>query len=75
MQTFKCGMQALVHHGQKCTANHYPELEGNHKDDEVQLLVPHTPIQNSNLMSESVVQKLLRLQQLEAMTTALGILF
>jgi len=53
----------------------YPQLEGTHKDHWVQLLAPHSTTQNSNPMSESGVQTLLELQQLEAIPTALGSLF
>ena len=45
------------------------------KDHWVQLLVPHRTIQHWNPMSESIVQKLFKLQKLEAMTTALGSMF
>jgi len=46
----------------------FPELEGAYKSHQVQLIT-------TNLMSESIVQMLLKLQQVVAMTTALGSLF
>jgi len=51
----------------------YSELEGTHKDHQVQLPAPLSrPTSNPNPMSESIVQMLLELQQLEAMPIALG---
>ena len=52
----------------------YPMLEGTHKDHGVQLLTPH-PTQKSDPISVSIIQLFLELQQLEAMTAALGTLF
>jgi len=53
----------------------YPKWEGAYKDDQVQLLAPHSTAQNSNPMSESGVQMLLELQQLGVLPTAMGNLF
>lgn len=41
----------------------YPELKENHKDHHDQPLAPHSTIQNSNFISETVVQMFLELQQ------------
>jgi len=49
----------------------HPELERIHKDHWAQLLVPHRTAQNSNPMSESIVQMLSELWHLMAMTAAL----
>ena len=54
-------------------AQHIPSCT--HEEDSVHLLTPHRTTQYSNLMSESIAQVLLELQQLEAMTTAPGRLF
>lgn len=43
----------------------YPKSEWTHKDHWLQVLAPHRTIQNSNQMSESVVQTLLELQQVQ----------
>ena len=53
----------------------YPKLEGTHKAHRAQPLAPHRSTQKSDHMTESVVQMLLELQQLVAMTTALRSLF
>jgi len=53
----------------------YPELEGIHKENRVQLLDPHGTTQKPNNISESFVQMLLKLFRLGAMTPALGRLF
>ena len=53
----------------------YPELEGSHKDHQVQHLAPCKTILNSNAMSESVVQMLLEFWQSGAVTAALVSLF
>lgn len=50
----------------------YLELEGSCKRNQVQTLFPHSANQNSNLVSESVVQMLLDLQQLRAVPTFPG---
>lgn len=52
-----------------------PEFEGTHQVYRVTLPAPHSTIQNSNPVSESVVQMLLKLQQIEAVPTAPGSLF
>ena len=52
----------------------YPKLEETHKDHGVQLLAPHRTTPKSDIC-QSVVQMLLELCQLGAMTTALGCLF
>ena len=39
----------------------YPELEGTHKNHQIQLLIPHRTTQSSNPMSENSVQRLLEL--------------
>uniref|UniRef100_A0A493TGN0 Glutamate receptor interacting protein 1 n=1 Tax=Anas platyrhynchos platyrhynchos TaxID=8840 RepID=A0A493TGN0_ANAPP len=41
----------------------YPELEGTHKDHQVQLLAPHRSTKNSDHMTKCTVQTLLKLQQ------------
>ena len=53
----------------------YPKLEGTHKDHQVQLLAPHKTTQKSGHKSGSLVQTLLELWQLGAVTTALPSLF
>ena len=45
----------------------YPELEGTHKDHQVQLLASQRTTQNSNTMSESTVLILLELHALGAL--------
>jgi len=62
----------LLLRGRSHTITEYPKLDGTHKDHRVQLLPPHRTTQKSNSMSESTVQTLLELQQLTAVTTALG---
>jgi len=47
-----------------------PELEGTHNSHHVQLLAPHGTIQKSTPVSESIVQILLELQLLGAVTAA-----
>lgn len=46
----------------------YPECEGIHKDRRVQPLAPRRTTQNSNPMSENIVQTLLKLRQPGAVT-------
>lgn len=41
----------------------YPEWEETHSDHGIQLLAIHSTIQKSDLMSESVIQILLEVQQ------------
>lgn len=43
----------------------YSELEETRGDHQVHLLAPHSTTQNSNIMSETTVQTLLELQQLD----------
>lgn len=50
----------------------HPELEGTHKDQRVQLLAPHSATGKFSHLLETVVQMLLELQQLGALTTVLG---
>lgn len=51
------------------------KLEGTHKGHWVQLQAPHSTTQKSHQISESIVQMLLELWQLCAMTASLGTLF
>jgi len=53
----------------------YHELKGTHSDHWVQLPAPHSTTQKSDHITETVVQTLLELWQLSAVTTALGSLF
>lgn len=53
----------------------YPKFEGTLKNHWAQLLVPKRTTQNSNPMSESVVQMLFVIQQPWAVSTALGSMF
>ena len=65
---------------QTCTAvelqwtTEHPRLEGIHKDH-VQLQSPHRTTRQSNPVPETALQMFLELQQLGAMTSALGSLF
>lgn len=51
----------------------HPELEGIHKDQQIQLPAPDGTTQKSDCMTEGIVQTLLELQQLGAVTTPLGV--
>ena len=53
----------------------YTKLEETHKDHRVQLLAPHGNTQNSNPMSDSIVQMLLKLWQPGYECCIVGILF
>ena len=48
-----------------------PELEGTHKGHRVQLLAPHSTTGKLSHLLETIVQTLLELRQLGAVTTAL----
>lgn len=50
----------------------YAELEETHKDHQIQVLAPQRTTQNSNRVSESIVQMLLDLWRFTAATAALG---
>lgn len=63
--------QAKVLQGLPGRIIEYPESEGIHKENQVQLLASQKTTQNSNIMSESTVLILLELHQLGA----LGCLF
>ena len=58
------------------TTNHrnleYPEFERSHEAHQFQIRAPHRITKKSNLVSESIIEILLEIQQLEAVTTALG---